>query len=85
MMNSEVAGEVVKGQVKLSALAPEVCAAHFRQPIACTAFVWSLIEKAVQYGGDLDGIVHNLCGWREKTKQSLGLLLCPSSWLCSKE
>lgn len=68
MLNSGVAGEVVKGQVKLSALAPEMCAVHFKQPVVCTAFVWSLIERAVQ--PDLDGVVNNLL-WLARKNQTI--------------
>lgn len=52
----------------LSALAPEVCAQHFRHPVACSAGVWALIEKAIGSRtacNDLNGVVHDIL-WMSK-------------------
>ena len=61
--------------VDLSAVAPDVCRQHFKYPIACTASVWAIIEKAIaprrQAGGemhhmnDLNGVVHDML-WMSK-------------------
>jgi hypothetical protein len=32
--------------VDLAAAAPDVCAQHFKYPVACTASVWGLVESA---------------------------------------
>jgi hypothetical protein len=49
--------------VDLSAVAPEVCRQHFKTPVACTAEVWSTIDKAVKnkrWMNDLNGVIHDL-------------------------
>jgi len=55
--------------VDLSAAAPGVCAQHYKYPIACTASVWAIIERAVKnekHGNDLNGVVHDLL-WMSRT------------------
>ncbi len=47
----------------LTALAPDVCRQHFKHPVACTAAVWEIIEKAVsnkKHSNDVNGIVHDI-------------------------
>lgn len=47
----------------LSEIAPDVCRQHFKHPVACTAAVWDIIEKAVankKYCNDFNGIVHDM-------------------------
>ena len=44
---------------------------HFKFPLACTAAVWALIEKAcgIEYGkdcNDLAGVLHDIC-WMSKS------------------
>ena len=41
----------------------EVCRQHYRTPVACTAAVFSLIERAVnnpRWGNDYKGVVHDI-------------------------
>lgn len=52
----------------LTALAPEVCAQHYRYPIACTSTVWAIVEKAVKNKrqcNDLNGVIHDML-WMSK-------------------
>ena len=54
--------------VDLSSIAPDVCRQHYKYPIACTASVWAIIEKArknPRYMNDVNGIVHDLL-WMSK-------------------
>ncbi len=49
--------------VDLSAVAAEVCAQHYKHPVACTAAVWAIIDAAVKnrrWANDLNGVVHDL-------------------------
>lgn len=49
--------------VDLSRAAPDVCGQHYRHGIACTAAVWSLIQRAIHnrhWCNDLNGIVHDI-------------------------
>jgi hypothetical protein len=60
--------------VDLSAVAPDVCSQHFKYPVACTAAVWSIIDKAVQnkkHHNDLNGVVHDIL-WMSR-KASWGI------------
>ena len=46
----------------------EVCRQHYKFPIACTAAVFSIMEKAVnnpRYGNDYAGILHDML-WMSK-------------------
>ena len=55
--------------VDLSAVAPGVCAQHYKYPIACTASVWGIIERAVKnekHCNDLNGVIHDLL-WMSRT------------------
>ena len=48
--------------IDLSA-ASEVCRQHYKYPIAVTAAVWGIIDKAVKkkkYCNDLNGVVHDI-------------------------
>ena len=50
--------------VDLSALVPGVCRQFFKVPVACTAAVWGIIERAInnpRYSNDIDGVVFDLC------------------------
>lgn len=41
---------------------------HFKYPLACTAAVWAIIEKAVnnpKWANDYNGVIHDLC-WMSK-------------------
>jgi hypothetical protein len=54
--------------VDLSAVAPEVCGQHFKVPVACTAEVWGIIDRAVKNRkrcNDLNGVVHDML-WMSK-------------------
>lgn len=54
--------------VDLSAACPDVCRQHYPVPVACTASVWALIDKAVKnprWSNDLNGVVHDLL-WMSK-------------------
>ena len=49
--------------VDLSAVAAEVCRQHYVAPVACTAAVWTIIEKAVKnprWMNDVNGVVHDV-------------------------
>jgi hypothetical protein len=49
--------------VDLVANAPEVCGQHFKYPIACTAAIWDLVDRAVKNTSahnDLNGVVHDI-------------------------
>ncbi len=49
--------------VDLSAVAPDVCRQHYKYPVACTASVWGIIERALNTPGELQdvaGIVHDM-------------------------
>ena len=49
--------------VELWALAPDVCAQHYKYPVACTAEVWTVIDAAVKnprHLNDLNGVVHDI-------------------------
>lgn len=46
--------------IDLNALAPDVCAAHYKCPVACTLAVWELIEHAVAGGADVAGTINDL-------------------------
>jgi len=49
--------------VDLNAVAGDVCRQHFKVPIACTAAVWALIDKAVKspkHCNDVAGVVHDI-------------------------
>lgn len=49
--------------VDLSAAAPDVCRQHYRYPIACTAAVWALVQRALDSPGsgpDVRGVVHEI-------------------------
>lgn len=51
--------------INLSALAPDVCAQHFKYPVSCTAAVWAIIDKAVEHPkwhNDLNGVIHDMLG-----------------------
>lgn len=54
--------------VDLSAVAGEVCRQHFKVPVACTAAVWGIIDRAIKnkrWMNDLNGIVHDVL-WMSK-------------------
>lgn len=54
--------------VDLSAVAPDVCRQHYKVPVACTASVWGIIEKAVKnprWFNSVEGVVHDLL-WMSK-------------------
>lgn len=58
--------------VDLSAVAPEVCRQHFKYPVACTAAVWAIIDKAVKnpkWHNDLNGVVHDIL-WMSKANKT---------------
>ena len=62
--------------VDLSALAPDVCAQHYKHPLACTAAVWAVIDAAVKHPrwmNDLNGVVHDVL-WmsHERPVQRMG-------------
>ncbi len=47
----------------LSEIAPDVCAQHFKYPVACTSAVWDMIEKACsneKYCNDIKGVIHDM-------------------------
>lgn len=49
--------------VDLTAIAPDVCRQHFKYPIACTASVWGIIERAVankDCANDPNGVIHDI-------------------------
>lgn len=49
--------------VDLRAVAPDVCALHYSAPVACTAAVWAIIDKAVKnprWCNDVPGVVHDM-------------------------
>jgi len=49
--------------IDLSALAPDVCRQHLKYPIACTAAVWAIIDRAVKnrnWCNDINGVVHDI-------------------------
>ncbi len=49
--------------VDLSALAPDVCRQHFKYPVACTAAVWNIIDRAIKNEkqcNDLKGVIHDV-------------------------
>lgn len=49
--------------VDLSAIVPDVCRQHYHYPVACTAAVWAIIDKAARnrpYGNSVAGIVHDI-------------------------
>lgn len=51
--------------VDLSELAPDVCAQHFKHPVACTSTVWAIVDKAVKNKkgmNDLNGVIHDMLG-----------------------
>jgi len=56
--------------VDLSALAPDVCAQHYKYPVACTAAVWAIVDAAVKHPrwmNDLKGVVHDLL-WMSRAR-----------------
>jgi hypothetical protein len=49
--------------IDLSAVAPDVCRQHFKYPVACTAAVWGIIERAVAnktHANDVNGVIHDI-------------------------
>ena len=53
--------------VDLSALSP-VCREHYKFPVACTAAVWAIVDKAVKNKkcyNDLNGVLHDIL-WMSK-------------------
>ena len=41
----------------------EVCQQHYKHPIACTAAVWGIMERAVankRHGNDFAGVLHDM-------------------------
>jgi hypothetical protein len=49
--------------IDLSVLAPDVCCQHFKYPVACTAAVWRIIERAIEnprWCSDINGVVHDI-------------------------
>jgi hypothetical protein len=49
--------------IDLSALAPEVCRQHYTAPVACTAAVWAIVDRAVKnprWMNDVNGVVHDV-------------------------
>ena len=71
---TEIFGEVIyeytraqaieDGQLSdLSAIAPDVVPQHYKHPVACTAEVWSIIERAVsnkRHCNDFNGVIHDM-------------------------
>ena len=60
--------------IDLSAAAPEVCRQHLNYPVACTAAVWGIIERAIankRYCNDLNGIVHDMLWMSRKCSRTL--------------
>ncbi len=70
----DIFGEVISSYTRAQALedgvlvdlvgvAPEVCRQHFKVPVACSAAVWAVIEKAVankKHLNDLNGVIHDI-------------------------
>lgn len=49
--------------VDLNAVAGDVVGQHYSAPVACTAAVWAIIEKAVKnprWCNDVNGVVHDM-------------------------
>src|SRR6185312_11592017 len=49
--------------IDLHRVAPDVCGQHFKYGIACTASVWSIIERAIastEHANDLNGVIHDI-------------------------
>lgn len=71
---TELFGEVIHSYTRAQALedgvlvdvcaaAPDVCRQHYSAPIACTAAVWAIVEKAVKnprWMNDVNGVVHDM-------------------------
>lgn len=58
--------------VDLTALAPGVCRQHYRFPVACTAAVWSIIDRAIKnpkWANDINGVVHDLL-WMSRCRSN---------------
>lgn len=84
-MTNEIFGEVISSYsraqaiedgvlVDLSAIAPAVCAQHFKVPVACTSSVWDIIEKAVnnkRWMNDLNGVIHDMLWMSKVMKRDL--------------
>lgn len=49
--------------VDLAVVAPDVCAQHFKYPVAATTEVWSIIKRAVEnkrHCNDYKGVIHDI-------------------------
>lgn len=54
--------------VDLTAIAPDVCAQHYKYPIACSTSAWTIIDKAVKnkrWMNDIKGVIHDML-WMSK-------------------
>lgn len=68
--------------VDLNLAAPDVCRQHYKYPIACTAAVWNMIERAVENGADIPGTVHDLL-WMSRVCVSRRFSDCTSLFECA--
>jgi hypothetical protein len=60
--------------IDLSALAPDVCGQHYKHPVACTAAVWAIVDKAVKnprWMNDLRGVLHDMLWMSRMMKRSI--------------
>lgn len=66
---------IADGQlVDLSALVGDVCRSHYKHPIACTAGVWIIIDKAIKnrrHCNDLGGVVHDMLWMSRKVSHQI--------------
>jgi hypothetical protein len=49
--------------VDLTRVAPDVCRQHFKYPVACTAAVWGIIERAIankDCANEMNGVIHDI-------------------------
>lgn len=58
----------------------EICRQHYRYPIACTASVWAMVQKAVNHPrwcNDIRGVLHDIL-WMSRCYRPKGLV---TEWL----
>ena len=60
--------------VNLSEVAGDVCRQHYKVPVACTAAVWAIIERAIKnprWSNDLNGVVHDILYMSRKASRAV--------------
>lgn len=79
--NESLFGEVVYSYTRADAIADgvlvdlsdiETVKTNWKCPLACTDTVWNLIERAIQTGKDIEGIMHDIAVCAQEEARRVG-------------